>query len=159
MEYLENVPFDELNVGDTATLVREVTDQDIQLFAYLSGDINPVHLDDEYAKTTAFGSRIAHGLFSALLVTTAVATKLPGPGCIYRGQEMKFQKPVRIGDTLTLTLTIAQKKKRGNLVKIDCEIENQEGEIVFTGVSTAVAPDEKIRIKASELPKVTIEPN
>lgn len=156
MEYLENKPFDELELGDSTTLVREVTEKDIQLFAYLSGDINPLHLDEEYAQTTQFGGRIAHGLFSALLVTTAVATQLPGPGSVYRGQEMKFQRPVKIGDTLTATLSIIEKKKRGNLVKIDCVIKNQNDETVFTGVSTAIAPTEKLRIKASELPNVTI---
>ena len=156
MEYLENTPFDELNIGDSTTLVREVSEKDIQLFAYLSGDINPLHLDEEYAKTTQFEGRIAHGLFSALLVTTAVATKLPGPGSIYRGQEMKFQRPVKIGDTLTASLSIVEKKKRGNLVKIDCVIKNQNDETVFTGLSTAIAPTEKLRIKASELPNVSI---
>lgn len=156
MEYLENIPFDELKVGDFTSLTRTVTDKDIQLFAYLSGDINPIHLDEEYASTTQFGGRIAHGLFSALLVTTAVATKLPGPGSVYRGQEMKFQRPVMIGDTITAVLTVAEKKKRGNLVKIDCEIKNQNNELVFSGVSTAIAPTEKLRIKASKLPTVEI---
>lgn len=158
MEYLENIPFDELQIGDSTSLTRTVTDEDIQLFAYLSGDINPLHLDEDYAKTTQFGERIAHGMFVSILVTTAVATKLPGPGSIYRGQEMKFQRPVKIGDTITAELTIIEKKKRGNLIKIDCEMKNQRGETVFTGVSTAVAPSEKLRIKAAELPQVEIKP-
>lgn len=156
MDYLENIPFDELQVGDSTTLTRTVTEQDVQLFAYLSGDINPLHLDEEYARTTQFGTRIAHGLFIGVLVTTAVATKLPGPGSIYRGQEMKFQRAVKIGDTVTAVLTVAEKKKRGNLVKIECEIRNQNDEVVFTGVSTAIAPTEKIRVKAAELPRVQI---
>lgn len=157
MEYLENIPFDELNVGDTTTLSRTVTEQDIQLFAYLSGDINPIHLDEDYAKTTPFGTRIAHGMFIGVLVTTAVATKLPGPGSIYRGQEMKFQRPVKIGDTITAVLTISEKKKRGNIIKIECEMKNQLGETVFTGVSTAIAPTEKLRIKAAQLPQIDIK--
>lgn len=156
MEYLENKPFDEINVGDTASMSRTVTDNDIRLFAYLSGDNNPVHLDEEYAKSTAFGERIAHGLFTSLLVTTTVATKLPGPGSIYRGQEMKFQKPVKIGDTLTATLTVTEKKKRGNLVKLDCEIKNQNAEVVFTGKSTTIAPTEKIKVPAPKLPEVSL---
>ena len=156
MAYLENIPFDELQVGDNTTLTRTVTEQDIQLFAYLSGDINPLHLDEDYARTTPFTTRIAHGLFVGVLVTTAVATKLPGPGTIYRSQEMKFHRPVKIGDTVTALLTVIEKKKRGNLVKIACELTNQHGEVVFSGVSTTVAPSEKIRIKAAELPQVHI---
>ncbi|MDX1693711.1 MAG: MaoC/PaaZ C-terminal domain-containing protein [Ketobacteraceae bacterium] len=156
MDYLENIPFDELKVGDTTTISRTVSEEDVQLFAYLSGDINPLHLDEDYARTTPFGTRIAHGMFSALLVTTAVATRLPGPGTVYRGQEMKFQRPVKIGDTITAVLTIAEKKKRGNLIKIDCEMKNQRGEVVFTGVSTAIAPTEKLRIKAAQLPPIKV---
>ena len=157
MDTLENRTFDELEIGDRAQLVRKVTNDDVLLFAYLSGDTNPLHLDDEYAQTTQFGQRIAHGMFSAMLVTTAVATKLPGPGSIYRGQEMKFQRPVYIGDTITADLELVEKKKRGNLVKIDCKMTNQKGEIIFTGTSTAIAPTEKIRIQASPLPVVTIK--
>lgn len=156
MDYLENKTFDELSIGDFTTLEREVTEKDIQLFAYISGDVNPVHLDEDYAKSTPFGSRIAHGLFSALLITTGVGTQLPGPGSIYRGQEIKFQKPVMLGDTLTAKLTIIEKKKRGNLVKIDCEIKNQNDEIVLSGIATTIAPTEKLRIKASELPQVEL---
>lgn len=154
MDYLENIPFDELRVGDSTTMTRTVTERDIQLFAYLSGDINPLHLDEEYARSTPFSTRIAHGLFVGLLVTTAVATRMPGPGTIYRSQEMKFHRPVKIGDTVTAALTLIEKKKRGNLVKIEFEMTNQHGEVVFSGVSTAVAPSEKIRVKAAELPQV-----
>ena len=156
MDILENRTFDELEIGDKAQIVRQVTNNDVLLFACLSGDTNPLHLDDEYAKTTQFGERIAHGMFSAMLVTTAVATKLPGPGSIYRGQEMKFQRPVYIGDTITADLELVEKKKRGNLVKIDCTMTNQKGEVIFTGTSTAIAPTEKIKIQASPLPAVTI---
>ncbi|OUR92527.1 3-hydroxybutyryl-CoA dehydratase [Gammaproteobacteria bacterium 42_54_T18] len=157
METLENKTFDELTIGDTAELIRTVTEQDILLFACLSGDNNPLHLDEEYAKSTQFGQRIAHGMFSALLVTTAVATKLPGPGTIYRGQDMKFQRPIFIGDTITAKLELTEKKKRGNLIKISCTMTNQRDEVVFSGVSTAIAPTEKIKIKASPLPKLSFE--
>ena len=157
MEYLENITFDELNIGDKTSIERTVTDQDIQLFAYLSEDYNPLHLDDDYAKTTQFGGRIAHGMFCAMLVTSAVATKLPGPGSVYRSQEMKFQGPVKINDTITANLEIIEKKRRVNLVKISCVMTNQRGETLFSGVSTVIAPTEKIRIPASKVPKVSIE--
>ncbi|PCJ34749.1 MAG: 3-hydroxybutyryl-CoA dehydratase [Moraxellaceae bacterium] len=157
MDILENRTFDELSVGDTADLARTVTEQDILLFACLSGDTNPLHLDAEYAKTTPFGQRIAHGMFSTLLLTTAVATKLPGPGTIYRSQDMKFQRPVFIGDTITANLEVIEKKKRGNLVKINCIMTNQHGEVIFSGVSTTIAPTEKIKINAHPLPNISID--
>jgi len=156
-DYLENIPFDELKIGDSITFTRTVSSDDVKLFAYLSGDNNPLHLDEEYAKTTQFGAPIAHGMFTALLVTAAVATRLPGPGSIYAGQEMKFKKPVYIGDTITAELEITDKRTRGNIVKIACEMKNQKGERVFIGVSTAIAPTEKIRVAASPFPTVTIE--
>ncbi|OUS23685.1 3-hydroxybutyryl-CoA dehydratase [Gammaproteobacteria bacterium 45_16_T64] len=157
MQILENRTFDELKLGDTTQLIRTVTEKDVLLFAYLSGDVNPIHVDEEYAKTTQFGQRIAHGMFTALLLSTAVATQLPGPGTIYRGQVMKFQKPVFIGDTITADLEVIEMKKRVNLVKIECVMTNQRGEEIFSGVSTAIAPTEKIRIEASAIPEVTFQ--
>jgi len=157
LQILENRTFDELKLGDTTQLIRTVTEKDVLLFAYLSGDVNPIHVDEEYAKTTQFGQRIAHGMFTALLLSTAVATQLPGPGTIYRGQVMKFQKPVFIGDTITADLEVIEMKKRVNLVKIECVMTNQRGEEIFSGVSTAIAPTEKIRIEASAIPEVTFQ--
>lgn len=157
MDYLENIPFDELQEGQTAEYVKTISADDIKLFAVISGDNNPLHLDEDYAKTTRFGRCIAHGSICGIIVSAAVATKLPGPGTIYAGQEMKFKRPVFPGDTITARLTLIEKKRKGNIVLIECVMTNQHGETVFTGVSTAVAPSEKIRIKAVELPKVTLQ--
>jgi acyl dehydratase len=156
MDYLENIPFDELQEGQTADYVKTISEDDIKLFAIISGDTNPLHLDPEYAKTTRFGQCIAHGSICAIIVSAAVATRIPGPGTIYAGQEMKFKKPVFPGDTLTATLTVQEKKRKGNIVLIDCVIRNQNGDTVFTGVSTVVAPTEKVRIAAVKLPTVEL---
>ncbi|RLT99314.1 MaoC family dehydratase [Ketobacter sp.] len=156
MSGLENTPFDELVVGMTATYTKSVSEDDIKLFAILSGDTNPIHLDEEYAKTTPFGGCIAHGAMCAVIISAAVATKFPGPGSIYAGQEMRFKKPVRPGDTLTAHLELLEKKRRGNIVLIQNEIKNQNGETVFLGVSTVVAPTEKVVAKPVELPRVEL---
>ena len=92
MSNLENVPFDELEVGMTASYTKSVSQDDIKLFAILSGDTNPIHLDEEYARTTPFEGCIAHGALCAIIISAAVATKFPGPGSIYAGQEMRFKK-------------------------------------------------------------------
>lgn len=156
MDYLENIPFDELQEGQTAEFVKTVSADDIKLFAIISGDNNPLHLDEEYAKTTRFGRCIAHGAICGMIVSAAVATKLPGPGSVYLGQEMKFKKPVFPGDTITAKLTLLEKKRKMNLITIDCVMTNQRGEVVFTGVSSAMAPAEKVRIKAVTLPTVAL---
>lgn len=158
MNYLENIPFDELQEGQTAEYTKTISEDDITLFAIISGDNNPLHLDPEYARTTRFGRCVAHGSLCGILVSAAVATRLPGPGSIYAGQEMKFKKPVFAGDTLTVTLTLQEKKRKGNIVLIDCLIRNQHGETVFTGLATTIAPSEKIRLPAMPLPKVTLQP-
>ncbi len=98
--WMENVTYDELAVGHSARLVRTVTLQDIQAFAAVSGDINPAHLNPEYADATMFHGVIAHGMLGAALISALFGTQFPGPGTIYLGQELKFTKPVRIGDTL-----------------------------------------------------------
>ena len=156
MTSLENTPFDELEVGMTATFSKTVSEEDIKLFAILSGDTNPIHLDEEYAKTTPFGGCIAHGAICAIIISAAVATQFPGPGSIYAGQEMRFKKPVRPGDTLTAHLELLEKKRRGNIVLINNVIKNQHGETVFLGVSTVVAPSEKVIAKPVTLPKVEL---
>ncbi|MAR92865.1 MAG: 3-hydroxybutyryl-CoA dehydratase [Pseudomonadales bacterium] len=156
MSNLENVPFDELEVGMTASYTKSVSQDDIKLFAILSGDTNPIHLDEEYARTTPFEGCIAHGALCAIIISAAVATKFPGPGSIYAGQEMRFKKPVRPGDTLTAHLKLVEKKRRGNIVLIDNLIENQNGETVFTGLSTVVAPTEKVVATPVELPRVEL---
>lgn len=107
--------FEELSVGQTATYAKTVTDADIVLFAGVSGDTNPVHLNDEYAQTTLFKTRIAHGMLSAGFISTVFGTKLPGPGAIYLSQSLAFKAPVRVGDTVVAKVELVElvpEKKR-----------------------------------------------
>ncbi len=154
MAKLENTTFDEIEVGMKAEYQKKVTEQDITLFAILSGDTNPLHLDHEYAKTTQFGGCIAHGALCATVISAAVATTIPGPGSVYAGQEMRFKKPVRAGDLITAHLEVVEKKRRGNIVLIENKIINQKGETVFVGLSTVVAPTEKMVVTPATLPEV-----
>lgn len=159
MPILENTPFDQLEVGMTAQYTKQILEEDIKLFAILSGDTNPIHLDEEYARTTQFGGCIAHGAICAVIISAAVATTIPGPGSVYVGQEMRFKKPVRPGDTLVAQLKLVEKKRRGNIVLIENEIKNQNGETVFVGVSTVVAPTEKLVVNQAPLPQIEmVEP-
>ena len=100
--------FDDLAVGMSEVYERTITEIDIERFAEVSGDTNPMHLDHEFASQTCFESRIAHGMLTASLISTVIGTKLPGPGCIYLGQDLKFVAPVRIGDTVTVRATVRE---------------------------------------------------
>jgi len=148
---LINIPFDEIRIGDTRQYSKTLTKEDIVLFARTSGDINPVHLDDAYAKTTEFGECIGHGMWSGALISAAIATTLPGPGSIYRSQTIKFMKPVKIGDTLTVHLNVTEKKDRIRLVTIECNVLNQHSVKVASGVAEVIAPEKKLTITAAAL--------
>lgn len=154
MSFLENRPYDELTVGDHATVSHLVTERDLVLFASVSGDVNPVHLDEEFAAATPFKGRIAHGMLSGALISAAIACELPGPGSIYIGQELSFLRPVRLGDELRIELEILEKLPK-NRVRIATRILNQEGKKAVDGVATVMAPTEKISVQRPELPLVT----
>jgi len=98
--------FDELSVGQTAETTHVVGAADIEAFAAVSGDVNPVHLDEDYARTTAFGGRIAHGMLAAAYISAVIGNQLPGPGAIYLSQSMRFRRPVKIGDPVTARVTV-----------------------------------------------------
>ena len=153
---LDNFTYDEISVGQTATYSKTVTDRDIRLFAVISGDVNPVHLDEDYARTTPFQGRIAHGMITGALVSAALALKLPGPGTIYLGQNLSFRKPVYIGDTLTVALEVTEKRDDKRFIAIGCEVANQDGKVVATGDALVMAPTEKISMEAPPLPVVTV---
>jgi 3-hydroxybutyryl-CoA dehydratase len=125
----------DLQPGMTASVTKTVTESDIVLFAEVSTDFNPVHLNEEYARTTMFKGRIAHGMLSAGFISAVLGTKLPGPGSIYLGQTLKFKAPVRIGDTVVATLTVKEvlvAKKRCILDSI-CRVGET---VVIEGEST-----------------------
>ena len=123
----------ELKPGDTAEITRMVTDEDIHKFADLIGDDNSVHLDDEYARRTRFGRRIAHGMLGASFVSTVLGTRLPGPGTIYLSQNFKFMNPVYPGDTLTARATVKAVRQDKPIVTLETVCTNQRGETVLTG--------------------------
>ena len=130
---------DTLEVGTSESLAKTITDADIVLFAGISCDTNPVHVDDEYAAGTRFGGRIAHGMLSASLISAAIANKLPGPGTIYLGQSLRFLAPVRPGDTVTATVTVKEinsEKRRATLSTV-CTVE---GVAVIEGEAQVLVP-------------------
>ena len=118
---------EDLSIGMTSSFEKTITDKDIQAFAAITGDTNPVHLDDEYAATTPFKARIAHGMMSAGLISTVLGTQLPGPGCIYLDQQIKFRAPVFIQDTVVATVTVEDiNQRRGRVtLKTQCFVNDK----------------------------------
>jgi len=155
-EYLENVTYDELTVGRKASFARTLTKDDIELFATVSGDVNPEHMDEAYARNDMFHGIIGHGMWSGALISTVLGTLLPGPGTVYLEQDMKFRKPVRIGDKITTTVVVHSKRSDKPIVTLDCTCANQNGEIVVEGTATVLAPTEKVRRLRPDMPDVEI---
>ncbi|AEF21545.1 MULTISPECIES: MaoC family dehydratase [Pseudomonadaceae] len=155
MTQSSNTPYEALEVGQTASYSKSVEERDILLFAAVSGDHNPVHLDAEYAATTMFKERIAHGMFSGALISAAVACTLPGPGTIYVGQQMSFQKPVKLGDTLTVRLEILEKLPKFR-VRIATRVFNQHDELVVDGEAEIIAPRKAVTVELATLPPISI---
>ena len=134
-----SIPLDEIKVGMAVSYSQTVTDADIKAFADISGDNNPVHMDQEYASESQFGNRIAHGLMSASYFSALFGTKLPGPGCVYVEQNLKFLRPVFIGDTVTASVYVTEvdKNKRRVFFKTICEVS---GKKVITGKAEIYVP-------------------
>jgi len=154
--FLENKTFDEISVGDSAKITRKLTRRDIELFAVVSGDINPAHLDDEYADKSMFHGVIAHGMLSVGMVSAVLGTKLPGPGTIYLEQGIKFLKPVRPNDTIEATLTVTARDPEKKTLTLNCICVNQKGQEVIIGIATVLAPSEKITYKSTNLPEASL---
>ena len=158
-ELLENITFDEIKVGDCATLNRTVRREDIELFAIVSGDVNPSHLDDAYARETHMGEVVAHGMWSAAIISALLGNEFPGPGTVYVSQNLQFKEPVHIGDTLTVRLVCLEKRTPGKHLLIGCEVSNQHDAQVAHGEAVVAAPTEKIRRERANLPEVTVTDN
>jgi 3-hydroxybutyryl-CoA dehydratase len=135
------VRLDELAVGQWAEHAKTVTDADVVLFAGVTGDFNPVHVDAEAAARSMFGGRIAHGMLSAGLISAAIAMRLPGPGSIYLSQTLRFTKPVRIGDTVTARVEVLEVLAAKRRVRLATTCRNQHGEVVLDGEATVLVPD------------------
>ncbi len=138
-ESLNGYYFEELSMGQSAVFGKTVTEADIAAFAGVSGDTNPVHLNEEYAKNTMFKGRIAHGMLSAAFISTVFGTKLPGPGCIYVSQSLKFKAPVKIGDTVMarVEVTALNPDKKFATFKTTCSVGDK---VVLDGEATLMVP-------------------
>lgn len=132
--------FDELNVGDQARFSKTVTDTDIYLFAGVTGDLNPAHIDESYAKGTFFKTRIAHGMLSAGFISAVIGTRLPGPGTVYMHQSLDFLAPVYIGDTVTATVEVIEKLEAKKRVRLKTTCVNQDGVSILSGEALVSPP-------------------
>jgi 3-hydroxybutyryl-CoA dehydratase len=127
--------------GETAKLVKTITQSDIEQFAELVGDRNPVHVNPDFAKRTRFGRPIAHGMWGLSLVSAVLGTKLPGPGTIYLSQTVQFKAPVFAGDTLTAKVKVLEVRQDKPIVKLETTCENQKGELILKGESLVLVED------------------
>ena len=156
MHKLKPQTYQDLEIGTEGRFSKQLTERDIVLFAETSGDINPVHFDDEHASTTIFETRIAHGMWSAGLISTVIGVVMPGPGSIYISQDLKFKRPVRIGDTLTAVLTVKKKIEIFKYVVLDCRVINQNNEVVTQGEATVMPPKSSAELDSPEIPQVYV---
>ena len=143
-EVLRNRTFDEIAIGDSARIERTLSAADIQLFAAMSGDINPTHLDAGFAASTPSGGVVAHGMWAASLISAVLGTRLPGPGAAYVSQTLEFLAPVHVGDTLTVSVSVTRLEARERHVVLDCRCVNANGETAMSGVATVIAPAQRI---------------
>ena len=131
--------YDQISIGDKAEVEKTVTETDVYLFAGITGDLNPAHINERASKDTMFGGRIAHGMLSAGFISAVLGMQLPGPGTIYLSQSLKFKAPVKIGDTVRAEATVVEKLEKGR-VRLETKCYNQNGDIVVDGKALVLAP-------------------
>lgn len=151
-DLIENLTFDELQPGQHAQLRRTLTRDDISAFALVSGDVNPAHVDAEYAEGTRFHGVIAHGMFAGALISSLLGTEFPGPGTIYIAQSLHFHRPVHVGDTLDVVVSVIEKDAANHNVRLDCDVRNQRQEQVVSGEALVRAPTQKVVRPRAALP-------
>lgn len=156
LAYTDNVTYDEVHLGQSARTVRTLTLEDIRAFAAVSGDTNPAHLDADYADATLFHGVIAHGMWGGALISALLGTVFPGPGTIYVDQALHFSRPVRIGDTLTVTVTVTAKHDDKKTVELDCQVINQRSEKVLSGTARVMAPTQRVRRLQVNAPQIQL---
>ena len=146
--------FEDLEVGQSAEFTKTVSNKDVELFAEITGDFNPVHLDEAAAAKSRFGGRIAHGILTAGLISATLAGKLPGPGSVYLSQTLRFKGPVRIGDTVTARVEVTELILPKRRVKLSTACRNQKGEVVVDGEAIVLLPEpveaEAVKANAGE---------
>ncbi|HYS64878.1 MAG TPA: bifunctional enoyl-CoA hydratase/phosphate acetyltransferase [Paraburkholderia sp.] len=153
---LRNRTFDELAIGESASLVRVAVQNDIDLFAAVSGDINPAHVDAAFASGDLFGHVVVHGMWTAALISALLGTRLPGPGTIYLDQTLQFRRPVVPGDTVTATVTVKEKRPDKRIVLLDTCCTNQAGDVVLLGTATVIAPSTPVVWPSAPRPDVSV---
>ncbi len=129
-----------LSIGDSATRTKTITDADVKNFAAATGDMNPVHLDDDYAASTRFGKRIAHGMLTGGIISAILGNDLPGSGTVYLGQDFKFKAPVFIGDTVTARVELVKYREDKRIATFHTTCTNQDGVLVLEGEAVVIAP-------------------
>lgn len=149
---ITNRTYDEMPLGASASIVRTLTQDDILAFALVSGDVNPAHVDAEYANATRFHGTIAHGMWAGALISTLLGTHFPGPGTIYEAQMLRFHLPVRAGDTLTIQATVTARDDERHRLTLDCVVTNQAGAVVVSGEAMVRAPLQKISRPRAAMP-------
>ncbi len=154
---LQSCTFDEIREGESATLTRALTWKDIELFAAASGDLNPTHLDEEYARKFGGGEVTGHSLWAGALVSALLGNELPGPGTVYIAQDLRFHRRVLLGDSVTVTVTVREKHAEDRTVVLDCLGINQRGEKVLTGTARVVAPAEKVILPKPRTLEVAVQ--
>ena len=127
-------------VGDSASMTKTFTDEDVRTFAEISGDKNPIHLDDEFATQTRFKKRLVHGILTSGMISALLGMELPGPGSIYMQQTLNFRAPVFIGDTITATVTVTKVRQDKPILTLATECKNQENTVVIDGEAVLLAP-------------------
>ena len=155
---LTNYLFHQMKIGDRASLVRHVGPKDIELFAAVSGDANPAHLDAGFAAHGPFGHVVVHGMWTAALISAVLGTRLPGPGTIYLDQQIRFNKPVSPGDTITAEVEVAELIEGKNRVRLTTTARNQRGEVVLSGEALVLAPVEQVTWVPGDLPEAVVLP-
>lgn len=131
-----------IKTGDSASLSKTFTNDDVIAFADISGDHNPVHIDPEFAATTRFKRQLVHGMLTAGLISAVLGMKLPGPGSIYLKQELNFKAPVFFGDTITAAVSVTNVRERKNIITLDTRCVNQDGVVVIEGMAVLMVPQE-----------------
>ena len=137
---MQGYTIQQLEIGQKANFSKTITETDVYLFAGITGDVNPAHINQEYAKNTMFKGRIAHGMLSAGLISAVLGMQLPGPGSIYMGQTLKFLAPVHFGDTITAIAEVIEKIVEKNRVILKTICTNQDGKVVVEGEATIMPP-------------------
>ena len=154
--FFESLNFDEIQVGLIKTLTHTISQKDVDDFATLTGDFNPVHVDEDFAKTTNFGKNVVHGMLTSSFISTMIGMLIPGPGALWTSQTLEFLNPSFIGDVITVIATVTRKSEATQSIVLKIEIINQKGTKVVSGESTVKVLEIKKKKSELKMKKITI---